>query len=130
MRARTEERKPSATIPVGAAQRFLADLDSAGGGLNAEIADRLRSQVTIAALSGVEHIDVEATIVRALIRSADEPAPAVPLPSHRSRVTPPVDTPVPEAPTDEPVDDAVDDSVDDSVDDEIDHLVDLVIDLR
>ena len=119
MRAQTEERKPSATIPVGVAQRFSADLAAAGGGLNAEVANRLRSQVTIAELTGVDQIDLEAAIEQALIQWPDEPAPIIPLPTHRSRVAPPVQASVPQSPVaEEPIDDSVE------------HLVDLVIDLR
>jgi hypothetical protein len=128
MRAQTEERNPTATIPVSVAKRFLADLASAGGGLSAQVAGRLQSQVSVAQLSGADEIDVEAAIVEALVRSVDEPAPHIPLPSHRSHVTPPVDDHHDAAP--EPTEDSVEDSDEDSVEDSIDHLIDLVIDLR
>ncbi|MBT8215984.1 MAG: hypothetical protein KJO17_03945 [Acidimicrobiia bacterium] len=113
MRVQTEERRAAAaTIPVGLAQRFLADLASAGGDLNVEVAHRLQSQISIARITGINQIDLEAAVVQALTNLAPEPTPIIPLPTHRTNV------------------DASTDCDEAEVEDSIDHLIDLVIDLR
>ncbi|MFW2380439.1 MAG: hypothetical protein ACN4GZ_01685 [Acidimicrobiales bacterium] len=111
MRLQTEEPRATATIPVSVAERFLADLAAAGGELNAEVAQRLRSQIAIAGLTGINQIDVEAAVVQALTSSA-EPTSNIPLPTHRGQVERTI----------------IEDEVE--VEDSIDHLIDLVIDLR
>ncbi|MGI9610409.1 MAG: hypothetical protein ACR2NL_08945 [Acidimicrobiia bacterium] len=111
MRLETEERKATAVIPVGIAERFLADLAAAGGELNTEVAHRLQSQIAIAGLTGINQIDVEAAVVQALTHSTESGA-GIPLPTHRTGTEPTLEDDEPE------------------VEDSIDHLVDLVIDLR
>ena len=112
MQPTTEEQKVIATVPVGTAKRFLAELNSAGGTLNGEVAQQLRSQISLAELKGINQIDIESAIILALTARPSAAIQDVPLPTHRDPVQDPV-------PSDEP-----------EVDDSIDHLVDLVIDLR
>ena len=72
MQVLTEE-AATATIPVRLAQRFLTDLSAAGGDLNVEVALRLQSQISIAQITGINQIDLEAAVVPALTRCATGP---------------------------------------------------------
>jgi hypothetical protein len=90
----------------------LTDLNSAGGSLNSEVALRLRGQISVAEITGINEIDVEAAVVQALVQCGPKSTPNIPLPTHR-----------------EPAQAQIL-AVEAEVDDSIDYLVDMVIDLR